>query len=63
MDTLPDAPRLPPQDWLGALAEAREDVAAGRVHDLADVLAELDQDIAEMEAEAVARAGKGRNRS
>jgi len=42
---------LPPQAWSDALARARADLAAGRTHDLSDVLADIETDIAAMTAQ------------
>ena len=52
METPLDKPRPAPQAWVDTLARARADVAAGRTHRLADVLRDLDGDIAGLEDEA-----------
>ncbi len=41
----------PQHPWHDALVRARADVAAGRTHDLDDVLRDLDADAAALEAE------------
>ncbi len=51
MSALTDRHQPPPQAWTDTLARARADVAAGRVHDLEDVLCDLDRDSAEIEDE------------
>lgn len=42
----------PPQTWVDTLARARADVAAGRVHELEDMLRDFEDDIAEIDDEA-----------
>jgi hypothetical protein len=51
MSAVPDTPRPPPQSWLDALERGRADIAAGRTHEIEAVLAWLDAQIAEMEAQ------------
>ena len=41
----------PPQAWLDAMAEAEADIQAGRTVDSATIMRQLDQSIAEMQAE------------
>lgn len=53
MSATADTPRHapPPQDWLDALDRGRADLAAGRTHELADVLDDIEADISAMETE------------
>lgn len=48
MSAAADSPQPPPQAWIDTLARARTDLAAGRTHELEDVLRDLDGDIAEI---------------
>lgn len=56
MSASADRPQPPPQVWVDTLARARADLAAGRMHELEDVLCDLDSDVAEIEDEARSQA-------
>lgn len=51
MSALTDRRQPLPQAWTDTLARACAYVAAGRIHDLEDVLRDLDRDSAEIEDE------------
>ena len=43
---------LPPLAWSDALSRARADVAAGRTHEVSDVLEDIETDIAAMSVQS-----------